>query len=172
MTGVVRISIHDDEAFTSPVEDQVLRILIFLGRSAEKTARFLFAEDEIFPPGGPQTFQLELRCFRFYFLFQCEYMKKENRFQDVCWAIYNAEVLTKKADGSEEIKKAFKAGYFILTSGQLSPFYVDTRVIPSSPHEYCRVLNELKNEVNHLTDEIGINFYVSSESAGLAWGPW
>jgi orotate phosphoribosyltransferase len=92
----------------------------------------------------------------------------------VCEAIYNTKVETRKADGTTATKNAFKAGYFILTSGKISPFYVDTRVIPASPKNYALVLSQLNYATMDIIKEFDYKAHntmlVSSESAGLAWG--
>jgi orotate phosphoribosyltransferase len=92
----------------------------------------------------------------------------------VCEAIYDTKIITRKADGKPVVKEAFKAGYFILTSGKISPFYVDTRVIPASRKNYPIVLNELKYATKEIITEFNYDhnntMLVSSESAGLAWG--
>jgi orotate phosphoribosyltransferase len=89
----------------------------------------------------------------------------------VCEAIYNTRIKAKKADGTESTKEAFKAGYFILTSGKISPFYIDTRVIPASPKNYAIILEQLVNRTEELVKGFeGNALLVSSESAGLAWG--
>ena len=90
----------------------------------------------------------------------------------VCEAIYNTNIAVTRADGSKDVKKVFKAGYFILTSGKISPFYIDTRVLPASPGNYAVVLSELIGAAEEIVDTLGANkkIIVSSESAGLAWG--
>ncbi|MCD6575584.1 MAG: hypothetical protein J7K73_00295 [Nanoarchaeota archaeon] len=89
--------------------------------------------------------------------------------EGICKAMYSVAVPVRRADGTSEVKGIFKVGVFPLTSGKLSPFYVDTRVIPSSPGEYSFIVGELLDRVEGFLNE-GITYIVSSESAGIPWG--
>ena len=64
-------------------------------------------------------------------------------------------------------KKIIKFGNFTLASGKKSPYYIDLRLVPSFPHEYRKMINELQNLI---ADDVGFeNFHslVSVPTGGL-----
>ena len=64
-------------------------------------------------------------------------------------------------------KKIIRFGDFTLASGKKSPYYIDLRLVPSFPHEYRKMINELQNLI---ADDVGFeNFHslVSVPTGGL-----
>lgn len=59
---------------------------------------------------------------------------------------------------------------FILTSGRLSPYYIDLRVLPSFPENFRKILTQLIWVSDTLIGEEDFDKIASTESAGIPWG--
>lgn len=59
---------------------------------------------------------------------------------------------------------------FILTSGRLSPYYIDLRVLPSFPQNFRKILIQLIWVSDTFIGEENFDKVASTESAGIPWG--